>query len=82
VVKTIKVQRLARDVEKSESSVVIGLEHGWTTELLAKASGVSTGYIRRLLRTEKLSGVRLNRDWFIGKAEGDRWLRCRGIRVE
>ena len=79
--KTVVIRTLARVSGRSWKDVRLMLEYGWSTELLAAASGVTGGYVRRLLRDGELRGVLVSRDWLVSKSDGDEWLRARGIVV-
>ena len=46
----------------------------WTPRTLAEAAKVTTSYIRLLLSTEKLRGVKMGGVWIIPYEEGRRWL--------
>ena len=80
--KTMTIEVLAGRAGKSVESVRESLAVGWTTELLALASGVSANYVCKLIRRDSLEAKRMGRDWFISRSVGDGWLEARDVRVE
>jgi excisionase family DNA binding protein len=53
---------------------MIALEQFLTTDEAAKLSGLTVGYITRLLRGSKLQGRQIRRVWFVEKASLDRYM--------
>jgi excisionase family DNA binding protein len=49
----------------------------WTTTELAAYASVDQSYIRRLVRNEKIKGVRKGSFWLIPDYEARRWLSSR-----
>ena len=53
----------------------------WTTVELAEVAKVSSAYIRKILISGKLKGVKRGRDWFIEDEDAREWLAARGIEL-
>jgi len=49
----------------------------WSVRDLADMAGVTTSYIRRLVRLGKILGHKVGRDWVISRSEARRWLQER-----
>ena len=79
--KIVTMKMLAKRTGKSVGEVRERLRYGWTTELLAKAGGVTANYVGKVLRRGKLSGIRVGRDWLVSREDGDGWLADRGVSV-
>lgn len=50
----------------------------YTVNELAKVSGYSVAYIRRLCKNGEIRAKKIGRDWIIRKSDGDAWVKKTG----